>query len=173
MKNLLNERYLKCAARKIKILENGRLFPAKTRAGENWNGISISPLRMILKTKLMKTQQYFRTIIVVGILWLGATAANAQTTKAQTKIKTDDTKIKSEEKVTADDSKRVESLSGINLFPDRKTGNFRLRFTQNLKDSANLELKNDAGQILFAKALSAAESYTGKPMEIGPLKSGI
>lgn len=121
----------------------------------------------------MKTQQYFRTVALGGILWLGATAANAQTAKAQTKIKTDNTKIKTEEKVTADDSKRVESLSGINLFPDRKTGNFRIRFTQNLKDSANLELKDDAGQILFAKALSASESYTGKPMEIGPLNSGI
>lgn len=129
---------------------------------------------MILNRKYMRTQTYFRILALGGIFMVGTVAANAQTTKSQTKAKTEDTKIKTEEKVISpDDSKRVESLSGINLFPDRKTGNFRIRFTQNLKDSANLELKNDAGQVLFAKALSASESYTGKPMEIGSLNAGI
>ena len=127
----------------------------------------------------MKTKACNFIFALLGILILAGTNTNAQTTKTQTKVKTDVAKIKSEDKVVtekvapATENKRVESLSGINLFPDRKTGNFRLRFTQNLKDSANLELKNDAGQILFAKALSAAESYTGKPMELGQLESGI
>ena len=122
----------------------------------------------------MKTNAYNFILAFLGCFLFGAATANAQTTKTQTKEKTEAVKIKSEEKVTpAPETKRVESLSGINLFPDRKTGNFRIRFTQNLKDSANLELKNDAGQILFAKALSASESYTGKPMEIGALNSGI
>ena len=120
----------------------------------------------------MKTNAYNFFLAFLGCFLFGV--ANAQTTKTQTKAKTEAVKIKSEEKVIpAPEAKRVESLSGINLFPDRKTGNFRIRFTQNLKDSANLELKNDAGQILFAKALSASESYTGKPMEIGALNSGI
>ena len=127
----------------------------------------------------METKAYNLLFALLGILFFAASTANAQTTKAQTKVKSEEVKIKSEEKIstektaTPEDTKRVESLSGINLFPDRKTGNFRLRFTQNLKDSANLELKNNAGQILFAKALSASESYTGKPMEIGQLESGI
>ena len=127
----------------------------------------------------MKTKAYNLFFALLGILVFAGTNASAQTTKTQTKVKSEDVKIKSEEKITTEktatpeDTKRVESLSSINLFPDKKTGNFRLRFTQNLKDSANLELKNNAGQILFAKALSASESYTGKPMEIGQLESGI
>lgn len=127
----------------------------------------------------MKSKAYNLFFALLGILLFAGNNANAQTTKAQTKVKTDEVKIKSEAKTEtskvppAAENKRVESLSGINLFPDRKTGNFRIRFTQNLKDSANLELKNDTGQILFAKALSASESYTGKPMEIGQLESGI
>ena len=127
----------------------------------------------------MKTKAYNLFFALLGILLFTGANAGAQTTKTQTKVKTEEVKIKSEEKIATEkitpaaDNKRVESLSGINLFPDKKTGNFRLRFSKNLKDSANLELKNDAGQVLFAKALSASESYTGKPMEIGQLESGI
>jgi hypothetical protein len=126
----------------------------------------------------MKTNAYNLFFALLGILFFAGTNAGAQTTKAQTNVKTEEVKIKSEAKAStekvmpANENQRVESLSGINLFPDRKTGNFRLRFTQNLKDSANLELKNAAGQVLFAKALSASESYTGKPMEIGQLNAG-
>ncbi len=122
----------------------------------------------------MKTQTYKFIFGLLSVLFFSTQAATAQTTKTQTKVKSEEVKIKSEEKITTnEDSKRVESLSGINLFPVRKTGNFRLRFSQNLKDSANLELKDSAGKVLFAKELSASESYTGKPMEIGQLNSGI
>lgn len=127
----------------------------------------------------MKTNLNNLFLALAAAFTFSITTAHAQTTKTQTKVKTEDVKIKSEaksqpEKATpAAEDKRVESLSGIHLFPDRKTGNFRLRFTQNLKDSANLELKNNAGQVLFAKALSASESYTGKPMELGQLDAGL
>jgi hypothetical protein len=127
----------------------------------------------------MKTKTYNLFFALLGILFFAGVNATAQTTKTQTKVKSEEVKIKSEDKISTDkitsseENQRVESLSGINLFPDKKTGNFRLRFTQNLKDSANLELKNNAGEVLFAKALSASESYTGKPMELGNLDAGI
>ena len=111
----------------------------------------------------MKTKDFFRVSLLVGVLFLGMENIYAQPKN----------KIIPAEPDAAVNPDRSESLSGINLFPDRKTGNFRLRFTQALKENGNLEIRNATGKVLFAKELSPTENYTARPFEIGKLENGI
>lgn len=122
----------------------------------------------------MKTKNLFWLACLTGLLFLLSQAVYAQETKTQTKIKSETVKTKTEVKTTEDvPESRVESLSGINLFPNRKTGNFSLRFTQELKDTANIELKNASGKVLYAQALLPEEMPMAKPVDIGKLNAGI
>lgn len=122
----------------------------------------------------MKTKNLFWLACLTGVMFLRSQAVYAQETKTQTKIKSETIKTKTEIKTTEDvPESRVETLSGINLFPNRQTGNFNLRFTQALKDTANLELKNASGKVLYAQALLPEEMPMAKPVDIGKLNNGI
>src|SRR5688572_21744476 len=105
----------------------------------------------------MKTKAFFSIFFFAAFLLYGNQVANAQQTTEKTKVKTETAKIKTET-VSEEPENRVETLSGINLFPNRKTGSFSLRFSQALKDTANMELKNNAGKVLYALALTPEEA---------------
>ncbi|HSI90566.1 MAG TPA: T9SS type A sorting domain-containing protein [Adhaeribacter sp.] len=123
----------------------------------------------------MKTINSIKLALLSGMLFLIMPAAFAQQTKSEVKIKTEDIKLKTETGSVqpADSAHRVETLSGIFLYQDKKTGNFLLRFNQKLKDDASLELKNSSGKVFFSQALSSGESYAARPMQVGNLPSGI
>ncbi|MBK0403861.1 T9SS type A sorting domain-containing protein [Adhaeribacter sp. BT258] len=124
----------------------------------------------------MKTKSIFWISFLAGLLFLFAQAVYAQETTTKTKVKTETVKTKTETKtetLASEPESRVETLSGINLFPNRQTGNFSLRFTQALKDTANMELKNNAGKVLYALALTPEEAPMAKPVDVGKLNAGI
>jgi hypothetical protein len=70
---------------------------------------------------------------------------------------------------TENDSKKLETLSGINLHPTSK-GTFQLDFSQELKEDANLEIKNKAGRIVFQKPVSIANNKTAWRYNVGKLQ---
>jgi hypothetical protein len=124
----------------------------------------------------MKTKSIFWISFVAALLFLFAQAVYAQETTTKTKIKTETLKSKTETKsetLSPAPESRVETLSGISLFPNSKTGNFSLRFSQTLKDTANMELKNNAGKVLYALALTPEEAPMAKPVDVGKLNAGI
>lgn len=121
----------------------------------------------------MKTKNLTLIVLLLMAL-LVASKVSAQQTTTKTKIKTDTTKVKSETVVTTPEKEdRVESLSGINLFPNRKTQSFQFRFTQPLKDTANVALKNASGKTIYAQALLPEQMPMAKPVDIGKLSNGI
>ena len=120
----------------------------------------------------MKVKHLFWIFFSAGLLFLAMQVANAQQTTEKPKVKTETTKIITES-VSAEPENRVETLSGINLFPNRKTGSFNLRFSQTLKDTANMELKTDAGKVLYALALAPEQAPMTKPVDVGKLDAGI
>ncbi|KAA9332769.1 T9SS type A sorting domain-containing protein [Adhaeribacter soli] len=110
--------------------------------------------------------------LLMALLFVSKVYAQQTTTK--TKVKTDSTKVKSETVAnTPEKEDRVESLSGINLFPNRKTQSFNFRFTQPLKDTANVELKNASGKVIYTQALLPEEMPMAKPVDLGKLSNGI
>jgi K+ transporter len=119
----------------------------------------------------MRTKNLTWLAAIMGILFFSF-AAKAQETTTKVKAKTETDKVKSET-ISSESEDRVESLSGINLFPNRRTQTFNFRFTQSLKDTANLEMKNAAGKVIYAQTLTPEEVPMAKPVDLGKLSNGI
>ncbi|MFC6997273.1 T9SS type A sorting domain-containing protein [Rufibacter roseus] len=69
---------------------------------------------------------------------------------------------------------RRETLSGIDLYPLKKTDNvFMLSFQQDLKEDGVLEFKNASGKVLFTKPVTAGDHTLAPPMRLGKLGAGI
>ncbi len=71
----------------------------------------------------------------------------------------------------ADTSETVfsETLSGIHLSPAKK-GTFELKFDQELKENAVLEVTNTAGQKVYQKPVSIAQNKKSWNYNVGKLK---
>ncbi|MDX5418926.1 MAG: T9SS type A sorting domain-containing protein [Hymenobacteraceae bacterium] len=64
---------------------------------------------------------------------------------------------------------RLETLSGIFLNPTKK-GTFVLDFEQELKEDAQLEVKNTAGKTVYRKPVSIAKNTTAWRFDLGKLR---
>ncbi|MCJ8167060.1 hypothetical protein MKJ04_19615 [Pontibacter sp. E15-1] len=64
---------------------------------------------------------------------------------------------------------QLETLSGIQLYPAQK-GTYELRFEQDLKENAVLEVKNKSGKLVFRKPVSIAKNESVWRYNMGKLK---
>ncbi len=68
---------------------------------------------------------------------------------------------------------RRETLSGIDLFPERKNNDvFLLSFQQDMTEDGVLEVTNYAGKVLYTKPIPAGDHTLAPPMNLGKLKTG-
>lgn len=67
---------------------------------------------------------------------------------------------------------KQETLSGIFLNPGNK-GTFVLDFEQELKEDANLEVKNKAGKTVYRKPLRIAKNQTAWSFNLGKLRPDV
>ncbi|KAA5547858.1 T9SS type A sorting domain-containing protein [Adhaeribacter rhizoryzae] len=65
------------------------------------------------------------------------------------------------------------TLSGIEVKPNRKTGTFLLIFDQLLTEKGILQVKNTAGQVMFASTFLPALGGSTQTMDIGRLNPGL
>ncbi|MFB9863589.1 T9SS type A sorting domain-containing protein [Rufibacter immobilis] len=69
---------------------------------------------------------------------------------------------------------RRETLSGIDLFPEKKNADiFLLSFQQDMTEDGVLEFTNASGKVLYTKPVPAGDHTLAPPVNIGKLKSGI
>lgn len=114
--------------------------------------------------------------IVLAAALLAGTAAEAQT-KTKTKRKNDAgtvVKAKSDETgaVTLDGPiKRVETLSGIDVFPKPKSNSVMLSFTQNFSQPGTLVMTDYKNKVVYQTALDPATN-TGEPVDLGRIPAG-
>ncbi len=107
---------------------------------------------------------------------LSGTAAEAQT-KTKTKRKNDAgtvVKAKSDEAgaVTLEGPiKRVETLSGIDVFPKPKSNSVLLSFTQNFSQPGTLVMTDYKNKVIYQTALDPATN-TGEPVDLGRIPAG-
>ena len=120
--------------------------------------------------------------IALAAALLAGTAAEAQTqtqtpTKTKTKRKNDAgtvVKAKSDETgaVTLDGPiKRVETLSGIDVFPKPKSNSVMLSFTQNFSQPGTLVMTDYKNKVVYQTALDPATN-TGEPVDLGRIPAG-
>ena len=114
--------------------------------------------------------------IALAAALLAGTAAEAQT-KTKTKRKNDAgtvVKAKSDETgaVTLDGPiKRVETLSGIDVFPKPKSNSVMLSFTQNFSQPGTLVMTDYKNKVVYQTALDPATN-TGEPVDLGRIPAG-
>ena len=118
--------------------------------------------------------------IALAAALLAGTAAEAQTqtpTKTKTKRKNDAgtvVKAKSDETgaVTLDGPiKRVETLSGIDVFPKPKSNSVMLSFTQNFSQPGTLVMTDYKNKVVYQTALDPTTN-TGEPVDLGRIPAG-
>lgn len=74
----------------------------------------------------------------------------------------------------SEESLRRETLSGIDLYPLKKTENvFMLSFQQEMAEEGVLRFSNAQGKLLFSKPVSAGDHTLDRPINLGKLSSGI
>ena len=106
---------------------------------------------------------------------LTAGAAQAQT-KVKTKIKSaSGTEIKSKGEVPAvtldGPIKRVETLSGIDIFPKPNSNSVLLSFTQQFTKPGTLVMTNYLNKVVYQQALDP-QTNTGEPVDLGHIQAG-
>ncbi len=112
-------------------------------------------------------------------LVLAAALLAAGTVQAQTKVKTkskSDTgasvKAKGQEPLVLDGPvKRVETLSGIDVFPKSQAGGIMLSFTQQFTQPGTLVMTDYKNKVVYQTALDPANN-TGKPVDLGRIPAG-
>lgn len=102
-------------------------------------------------------------------------AAHAQS-KVKTKVKAENgAEVKSKGQpgaVTLDGPvKRVETLSGIDIFPKPKSNSVMLSFTQNFTQPGTLVMTDYKNKVVYQTALDPATN-TGAPVDLGKIPAG-
>ena len=114
------------------------------------------------------------------LLALSATLLTFSAAQAQTKVKTkaktaDGTEVKAKsdvEPVVLDGPiKRVETLSGIDVFPASGGKSIMLSFTQQFTTPGTLTVTNYKKQAIYSTALDPQTS-TGAPVDLGRIPAG-
>jgi len=100
-------------------------------------------------------------------------SAQAQT-KVKTKSKSDAVSVKSKEAgaVTLDGPvKRVETLSGIDVYPRPKSNSVMLSFTQQFTQPGTLVMTDYKNKVIYQTELDPATN-TGAPVDLGKIPAG-
>ena len=117
----------------------------------------------------------FPSLALAGALLL-AGAAQAQT-KIKTKSKSDESGVTVKSKGTADavtldgPIKRVETLSGIDIFPKPKSNSVMLSFTQQFTQPGTLVMTDYQNKVVYQTELDPANN-TGAPVDLGKIAPG-
>ena len=116
----------------------------------------------------------FLSVLALSGALLAAGAAQAQT-KVKTKAKDDAVVIKTKGTsgtVTLDGPiKRVETLSGIDIFPKPNSPSIMLSFTQQFTKPGVLTMTDYKNRVIYTTPLDPANN-TGAPMELGKIPAG-
>ena len=118
----------------------------------------------------------FVSYLVLAAALLTGSAAQAQS-KVKTKSKNDaGTVVKSKSSEAGDVTlegpiKRVETLSGIDVFPKPKSTSVMLSFTQNFSKPGTLVMTDYKNRVVYQTALDPATN-TGQPVELGKIPAG-
>lgn len=113
--------------------------------------------------------------LALGAALLTAGAAQAQT-KVKTKTKTDSgVAVKTTGEVPAvmldGPIKRVETLSGIDVYPKPNSNNVLLSFTQQFTKPGTLIMTDYKDKVVYQQALDPAAN-TGAPVDLGHIQAG-
>ncbi|KAA9325323.1 hypothetical protein F0P96_20185 [Hymenobacter busanensis] len=115
-------------------------------------------------------------LLLAATALLTVSAAQAQT-KVKTKAKSETTgtqiKTKTEaEPVVLDGTiKRVETLSGIDIFPKPNSNSVLLSFTQQFTKPGTLTMTNYKKAVVYSQELDPA-THTGAPVDLGHIPAG-
>lgn len=116
----------------------------------------------------------FLSVLALSGALLAAGAAQAQT-KVKIKAKDDAVVIKTKGTpgtVTLDGPiKRVETLSGIDIFPKPNSPSIMLSFTQQFTKPGVLTMTDYKNRVIYTTPLDPANN-TGAPMELGKIPAG-
>ena len=117
----------------------------------------------------------FLSSLALAAALLVAGAAQAQT-KVKTKSKYDDgVEIKTKGQapaVTLDGPiKRVETLSGIDIFPKPNSNNVMLSFTQQFTKPGTLVMTDYKNKVVYQQELDP-QNNTGEPVDLGHIQAG-
>jgi hypothetical protein len=113
-------------------------------------------------------------------LALAAALLTAGATQAQTKVKSKNkyangTEIKAKGEapaVTLDGPiKRVETLSGIDIFPKPNSNSVLLSFTQQFTKPGTLVMTDYQNKVVYEQALDP-QNNTGEPVDLGHIQAG-
>ncbi|UYZ57703.1 hypothetical protein [Hymenobacter latericus] len=115
-------------------------------------------------------------LTLVAATLLALPAAHAQTkVKTKTKSETTGTEIKTKseaEPVVLDGAvKRVETLSGIDIFPKPNSNSVLLSFTQQFTKPGTLTVTDYKNQPVYTQPLDPA-THTGAPVDLGRIPAG-
>lgn len=115
------------------------------------------------------------TVLLAAAL-LSASAAQAQTSgKVKTKTEVNGTSVKSKtsnEPVVLDGPiKRVETLSGIDVYPDPNSNTIFLSFTQQFTKPGTLVMTNYKNAPVYTASLDPLNN-TGQPVDLGRIPAG-
>ena len=117
----------------------------------------------------------FISALALAAALLTAGAAQAQT-KVKTKNKSDSgTEIKSKGEVPAvtldGPIKRVETLSGIDIFPKPNSNSVMLSFTQQFTKPGTLVMTDYKNKVVYQQELDP-QNNTGEPVDLGHIQAG-
>ncbi|MBC6992475.1 MULTISPECIES: T9SS type A sorting domain-containing protein [Hymenobacter] len=120
-----------------------------------------------------------RSFLLAAAALLAFTTAQAQTTgtKIKTKTKSDaagavvKSKTEGEPVVLDGPIKRVETLSGIDVYPDPNKGTIFLSFTQQFTKPGTLVMTNYKKQEVYSTPLDPLNN-TGAPVDLGRIPAG-
>ncbi|AYA37405.1 hypothetical protein D3Y59_10280 [Hymenobacter oligotrophus] len=115
-------------------------------------------------------------LTLVAATLLALPAAHAQTkVKTKTKSETTGTEIKTKstaEPVVLDGAvKRVETLSGIDIFPKPNSNSVLLSFTQQFTKPGKLTVTDYKNNAIYTQELDPA-THTGAPVDLGHIPAG-
>ncbi|WP_400194160.1 hypothetical protein [Hymenobacter sp. B81] len=115
-------------------------------------------------------------LLLAATALLAVSTAQAQTkVKTKTKSETTGTEIKTKsqaEPVVLDGAiKRVETLSGIDIFPKPNSDAVLLSFTQQFTKPGTLTMTNYKKAVVYSQELDPA-THTGAPVDLGHLPAG-
>jgi hypothetical protein len=117
---------------------------------------------------------------VLSSLALAAALLTVGAAQAQTKVKTknkyeDGVEIKTKGQapaVTLDGPiKRVETLSGIDIFPKPNSNNVMLSFTQQFTKPGTLVMTDYKNKVVYQQELDP-QNNTGEPVDLGHIQAG-
>jgi hypothetical protein len=120
------------------------------------------------------------TMKFLSSLALAAALFTAGTAQAQTKVKTkskyeDGAEIKTKGEVPAvtldGPIKRVETLSGIDIFPKPNSNSVMLSFTQQFTKPGTLVMTDYKNKVVYQQALDP-QNNTGEPVDLGHIQAG-